>query len=242
MMDRSEELALVYLQSLQLGDIVFEPDGQSTPDFLIDRRIAVEVRRLNQNHETADGFEGLEGVTAALRRYVENLLPTFGPAPDGRGWWVFYDYRRPLDGKAVKQALPRVLEAFKAAPHPEGADLQLTRTFSLEIRQAGIAVEHYYMLGGYMDFDNGGFVAAEIIRNLNLVIAEKAAKVAPHRERYAEWWLVLLDHVGPDLNVDERATIGQHVDLSSFSRVVLIHPRAPTRALVLSRPDRQAAS
>lgn len=240
-MNRSEELAQLYLESLGLGPVVHEPDGQQTPDFVIDGRIAVEVRRLNQNHETSEGFEGLEGVTAALHRYVEKLLPTFGPAPDGRGWWVSYDYRRPLDGKAVKQALPRVLEAFKADPSPDGTDLRLTRTFTLEIRPAGIVVEHYFMLGGYMDFDAGGFVAAEIIRNLNLCIPEKAAKAAPFHDRYTEWWLVLPDYVGAGLNADERATIGQHVDLLTFARVVLIHPRTPTRALVLTRSDSDAA-
>jgi hypothetical protein len=93
------------------------------------------------------------------------------------------------------------------------------------------------MLGGYADRDQGGFVASEIIRNLNLCIAEKAAKIAPYRERYREWWLVLPDHIGPDLDADERQTIGEHVNLLTFSRVVLIHPRAPTKALVISRSN-----
>jgi hypothetical protein len=234
-MDRSETLAQQYLQSLELGPVVYEPDGQIPPDFVIDGRIAIEVRRLNQNHETSDGYEGLESVEAGLLRFVEKLLPRYGPAPGGRGWWFSFDFRRPVDGRAVKRALPKALEAFKAAPAPHGVDLRLTPTFELEIRPASIAVEHFFMMGSYSDYDAGGFVAGEIIRNLQLCIAEKAAKIAPYRTRYAEWWLVLPDHIGPDLNKDERATIGEHVDLQMFSRVVLIHPRAPARALVLAR-------
>ena len=88
------------------------------------------------------------------------------------------------------------------------------------------------MLGGYSDFDAGGFVAGEIIRNLDLCIAEKAAKIAPYNSRYSEWWLVLPDLIGPDLDADERRAVGEHVDLQTFSRVVLIHPREPTKALV----------
>jgi hypothetical protein len=70
---------------------------------------------------------------------------------------------------------------------------------------------------------------------LNIFIAEKAAKIAPYQKRYREWWLVLPDHIGPDLDANERQIIGEHVNLLTFSRVVLIHPRDPTKALVLTR-------
>lgn len=232
-MNRSEELAATYLDSLGLGSVIHEPDGGIPPDFVVDGRIAVEVRRLNQNFEAGGAYEGLENIEAALMRFVEKVLPRFGPAPDGKGWWVFFDFRRPLDAKAVKRNLPKVLAAFQAAPSPGGADIQLTRTFRLEIRPASISVAHHFMLGGYCDFDAGGFVAGEIIRNLNLCITEKAAKIAPYRDRYPEWWLVLPDHIGPDLDMEDRASVRAHIDLSGFSRVVLLHPRAPTSALVL---------
>jgi hypothetical protein len=225
-------LARTYLESLALGPVVFEPDGQAAPDFVVGD-IAVEVRRLNQHHQTQDGHVGLEGLEAGLLRFVETLLPTFGAAPEGQGWWVSYDFRRPLDGKAAKQALRQALAAFQAAPSPGGVELRLTRNLDLQITPASIPVEDFYMMGCYSDRDAGGFVAAEIIRNLNLCIAEKAGKIACHLERYPKWWLVLPDYIGPDLNAHERGVIGEHVDLKIFSRVVLIHPRHPTKALVL---------
>ena len=233
-MDRSEERALAYLESLQLGPVAYEPDGRIPPDFVMGD-IAVEVRRLNQNFETQGSYEGLESAEASLIRFVERLLPTFGPAPDGKGWWVSYDFWRPIDGKAIKRALPEALAVFQAAPKPDGADFRLAKTFELEIRRASIPVAQLFMLGGYSDRDAGGFVASEIIRNLNLCIAEKATKIAPYKDRYREWWLVLPDHIGPDLNPDERESIGEHVDVRTFSRVILVHPRTPTKALVLSR-------
>lgn len=233
-MDRSEELAKVYLDSLGLGPAVYEPDGQVPPDFMIGD-IGIEVRRLNQNFESDDGYEGLESVEASVLRYVEKLLPTYGPPKDGQGWWVSLTFWRPLDGKAVKRELPKVLAAFYAHPNPEGLDTKLTQNFELEIRPAGIPVANHFMLGASSDFDQGGFVASEIIRNLNLCIAEKAAKIAPNIDRYREWWLVLPDYIGPNLNADERSTIGEHVNTLTFSRVVLIHPRYPTKALVLTQ-------
>ncbi|KQY91797.1 hypothetical protein ASD21_15925 [Caulobacter sp. Root1455] len=231
-MNLSEQQALTYLESLGLGPVVFEPDGQTTPDFAIGD-IAIEVRRLNQHHEGLDGYDGLEDLQHGLIRFIENLLPTFGPAPDRRGWWVTYDFRRPIDGKRAKRELPAALAAFQAAPAPGGAELVPVANLRLEIAPASIPVDDFYMLGGFVDYDAGGFVAAEILRNLNLCITEKAKKIAPSMGRYREWWLVLPDHIGPDLNADERARIGDDIDLKCFSRVVLIHPRDPARALTL---------
>lgn len=235
-MDPSERIAKAYLESLELGQLAYEPSGQVPPDFALGD-IGVEVRRLNQNFEEHGSYEGLESAQASLIRFVKTTLRSFGVAPQGKGWWVFYHFWRPLDGKAVKRALPEALEAFQAAPSPQGADFRLTRTFELEIRPASISVEHFYMLGGFADRDSGGFVASEIIRNLNLCIAEKASKIAPYRDRYREWWLVLPDHIGPDLDADEKRTIGEHVDLKIFSRVALVHPQRPTLAFVLTPPN-----
>lgn len=121
-------------------------------------------------------------------------------------------------------------------PTLRGLDAKLTRNFELEIRPAGIPVANHFMLGALSDFDQGGFVASEIIRDLNLCIAEKVAKIAPYKDRCREWWLVLPDHFGPDLNSGRRSTIGEHINTLTFSRVVLIHPRDPTKALVIIRP------
>lgn len=234
-MDRSEQCVARYLERLELGSVRFEPDGNVPPDFLLDGRIAVEARRLNQNFEADGGYQGLESVEAPVAKFVDRLLPTFGSATNGEGWWVFVYFSRPFDWKAVRREMKAVLRAFRTNPAPGGLHVQLAPNFELEIRPATIVVEHYFMLGGYADRDAGGFVAAEIIRNLNLCVAEKARKIAGYRARYAEWWLVLPDRIGPDLNMDERRSIGDHVDLLVFDRVVLIHPSDPTKALVLAR-------
>jgi hypothetical protein len=48
-MDNSELIVSKYLASVHGDNFVYEPDGNTPPDFLVDQRIAVEVRRLNQN-------------------------------------------------------------------------------------------------------------------------------------------------------------------------------------------------
>jgi len=45
-MNDSERAISEYLDSLRIGGVQYEPDGNVPPDFLVDGRIAVEARRL----------------------------------------------------------------------------------------------------------------------------------------------------------------------------------------------------
>ena len=44
-MDRSEQVAMKHLLFCGFSTVVYEPDGNVPPDFLVDGSIAVEVRR-----------------------------------------------------------------------------------------------------------------------------------------------------------------------------------------------------
>src|SRR2546426_401166 len=73
-MDDSERTILESLQNQDLGDVVYEPDGNVPPDFLVNGRIAVEVRRLNENVETDEGHRGLEEISKPLNVLVRKAL------------------------------------------------------------------------------------------------------------------------------------------------------------------------
>ena len=47
-MDSSERIAYQYLSHQGFSDVAYEPDGNVPPDFLLNGRIAVEVRRLRK--------------------------------------------------------------------------------------------------------------------------------------------------------------------------------------------------
>ncbi len=84
-MDNSERLVEHYLRSLGYLDIVYEPDGNVPPDFLVNRHIAVEVRRLNQNVRSVTGdLEGIEEVFVPLWQAMKRYLPTLGPSTPRR--------------------------------------------------------------------------------------------------------------------------------------------------------------
>lgn len=78
-MNASERLALAYLHGLALGPVEFEPVGNIPPDLVVGGRIAVEVRRLNQNHVQADGTaQGLEELSLALMARIDALCTRLG--------------------------------------------------------------------------------------------------------------------------------------------------------------------
>jgi hypothetical protein len=79
-MKPEESLVSEYLVTLGLGPVVHEPDGTKPPDFCIDKRIAVEVRRLNQNEVTELGHRGLEVTRFRLQYRIWNLLSSLGPS------------------------------------------------------------------------------------------------------------------------------------------------------------------
>lgn len=117
-MDDTERLAEQYLRSLNLGGVVYEPDGNVPPDFLVDARIAVEVRRLNQNYEFPDGSrQGLEELAIPLWKRFKTHLPSLGPSANGECWYVGLDFRRPLEEwKTLRPLVEAELRAFMERP------------------------------------------------------------------------------------------------------------------------------
>jgi hypothetical protein len=57
----------------------FEPDGSVPPDFLVQKTIAIEVRRLNQHWTSPGGDEiPLEAVEVPVAKKLTELLDSFG--------------------------------------------------------------------------------------------------------------------------------------------------------------------
>ena len=84
-MDQSEGHVRDYLEYLGLGRVVYQPDGNVPPDFLVGGRIAVEVRRLNENELTeSGGFRGLETDRISTGRKFHALLRSLGSSKIGR--------------------------------------------------------------------------------------------------------------------------------------------------------------
>ena len=219
--------------SLGYTDVVYEPDGNVPPDFLVEGRIAVEVRRLNQNTVRQNGKpEGLEEVFIPFWQRMDNYLPTVAPSLNGESWYVSMDISRPLEPwKYLEPRLRKALLRFMASPKNQGFRVSVSDHLQIEFDRAGRAYESFFVLGAGSDNESGGFVLGEVYENLKICSAEKERKISPYRSKYDEWWLVLPDHIGYGLDIEDRQQFKALPQIQhSWSKIVLISPYDPSQA------------
>lgn len=222
-MNRDEHIVEAYLNSLYLGDVVYEPDGNVPPDFLVDSRIAVEVRRLNQHHQVEGRSRGLEEDSIPLHQRFENLLTEFGPNEGGPTWFVRFSFHRPITNwRELKPQVRDALLEFLQFPVNETWRIPINDHFEITTLRASVVSSKTFLLGGYTDMDAGGWVVSEIIRNLSSYLIEKTSKVTPYRSKYPTWWIIFVDHIGHAR--DEQEVRKYIARPEEWNRVILLSP------------------
>ena len=234
-MDHSERIASEYLSSRGFRDIVYEPDGNVSPDFLINGCVAVEVRRLNQNEDTADGPRGLEETALPLQAKISRLLGDLGSSDGGDSWYVVYSFRRPLlPWQELADALRLELGLFRHDPEHQSTTRNIAKGFRVRLLRAGRRCPDFFVAGGYTDGDSGGFVLSELDRNIRICVAEKTKKIAPVREKYPYWWLLLVDHIAFGLSDSDREHLRQLLQLDpSWDKIIVVNSLEPTQGYEL---------
>jgi hypothetical protein len=230
-MDPTEAIVLKHLSHLGYTNVIYEPSPNETPDFLINGEIAVEVRRLNQNHSGPNGSEGLEQVSIPLWNGIKKLLPTLGPPLRGESWFVYFRFSRPVgDFKGFVPNLKKALVAFQASSLPAGGTVYRGQGIEVDLIKASTPLATYFVLGGCSDEQSGGWLLHEMGKNIELCAAEKAAKISAVRSNYGEWWLALVDHIGFGLDDFDREQFRDQVKIKhSWDKIVVISPNDPTR-------------
>ncbi len=226
-MDDSEKAAKNYLAYLGYEGIVYEPDGNVPPDFLVNGRIAIEVRRLNQNEGTESGFRGLEEIAIPLEAKIGNLLVSLGPPKSGSSWFVHYTVRRPVPAwDVLRPAIRRHLLAFRDDRSVgRSTNITVADCIQIELTRASRAHATCFVSGGYSDHDSGGWVFEETQKNLRLCIDEKTLKIAHVRHKYPEWWLILVDRIGYGVDDWDRPLFHKHLGIKhSWDKVILLNP------------------
>lgn len=71
--------------------------------------------------------------------------------------------------------------------------------------------------------DRGGWVVAEMFKNIRFCIDEKAGVI--NRKIYAEWWLLLIDRTGLGFNKNDHESLREMTSFEcAFDRVLLFNP------------------
>ncbi len=228
-MDASEAVVEMLLKTMGFQSIVHEPDGNTPPDFLVDGRVAVEVRRLNQNYDFGDGTRGLEETSIPLWHSVENLAHSLGEATD-ESWFLTFRFSRPMmPWKKLGPKVREVLMSFKAQPERSSGKIYSEPNFEIDVFQAPTPLRHYFQIGGMHDNQSSGFIVPQMVDNIAHCAAEKLQKIANFKHKYPVWWLVLTDYIGLGLDDHDRQELLASVERpDGWDKIVVVSPRNPT--------------
>jgi hypothetical protein len=137
--------------------------------------------------------------------------------------------------KDVERLLAGGLQEFKYHSNHESCQIRVSRHIRLRFIRASDLHATFFVPGWGADHDSGGFVIAELERNLRLCIAEKTRKVAKVRHKYPEWWLALEDRIGHGvLDESDRRELRELVQADGdWAKIILVNPLSPVTSFEL---------
>ncbi len=232
-MKKEESQVLQYLKAQGYTNIQYEPDGNIPPDFLLNGRIAIEVRRLNKYITIGNRKEPIEKADYQVQALLQKITDSIQTPDYKHSIYLFLDFKRPLNIKQYKNSIISTLNNHlktpeKIAEYRFGTNL-IIRTFPANQKLATI-----YRIGGSSDDDSGGFIVSDIYNVLPHILSEKEGKISKYKSRYPEWWLALVDTIGYGFSSNDLAQFKQLPLLNTdFDKVLLISPLDHTRGFTI---------
>lgn len=232
-MKPEEEIANKYLEQQGLGSPVFEPDGNIPPDFTLSRQIAIEVRRLNRTLSANSITLNEESIYIPFRQMLKDVLSVFDSQYNGKSYWVGIEYISPFSPSiSTRKQLRHKLKIFLDSQDiklpctltiNDNDDVSLT-IFSLIIFESKKPITGCtFKLIGSMNYDIVVPITQLYIDNLQQCITEKSDKIKPHKHKYPEWQLLLVDSMSWSLGIEEVEKIKASItDLGLFDSLIVI--------------------
>lgn len=226
-MNKDELIVFNYLQLTHGTNIVFEPNGNKSPDFLLNSNIAIEVRRLNQNFFSKDKSEGLETLTNQITGAIKEVLVSFDSLFLGKSYLVNFKYKRPFTSsiKKFKYDLKKTLSKIIVSNNFNTPnEIQINKSVLIEVTETSTIEGGLFRLGGQIDHNSGGFVISKYIENIHHCIHAKSEKIKSEKYRYKLWYLYLVDHLNLGLDFKDIIEVKRIVaNLEEFDKLVLVN-------------------
>ena len=93
--NEDENIVREYLVT-HFDKVIHEPDGNVSPDFLVNDKIAIEVRRLNQQFRGVNKTVGLETDQFRLMDAIRRKLSKYPLDKTSKSYFVTISYKRPI--------------------------------------------------------------------------------------------------------------------------------------------------
>lgn len=227
-MNKDEKRVKKFFEN-QYSNIQFEPIKNSPPDFLINNKIAVEVRRLNQNYFDGENTFGLEELDIPLHFSIIEILNSFNNRFEGTTYYLLLNYQRPLKSSIydIKKALSNTLEDFLSSNCSLTGKIDLDENVGIEIIERFKPINNeLFHIGSSYDNDTGGAVSHIFFKNIEYCLSEKSKKIAKVKKDYEKWWLILLNHIY-FLGLENQLMIEflkNELSLRNFDKLLILHP------------------
>ena len=224
-MNREEQLAKGYLELLEPDSLVFEPDGNITPDFLLNGDVAVEVTRLNEHIEVQGKLKRLDDDSPGIIAFLKNIIKSHNSKFSDANFYVVISIKQPFgDRKKVKKKLINLLDSFESKEDVIiQKDYKISDSLSISFLRGSLKSSvPTFSLGIISEHDSGGWVFENVSKNLLHCVNTKSIKVEPHLSKYREWWLVLIDMVAFGDYDDMLDELKASVDKNKFNKIIVL--------------------
>lgn len=231
-MNREETIVAKFLVSKGYRNIQYEPDGSIPPDFLVNNKIAIEVRRLNKHFKQRGTKIPIEELEFGLIRKVRRKIESYKVYNYRNSTVISLHYSRPLIETKELLADLEVILKRNAIDTNEVRWENVNENLSLKFSPYDGDLGSYYHVGFDHDLDSGGLAVANIYENLDFVIKEKEEKVKHYLDKYQEWWLVLVDYISYTIdNHDMQQLKSLPKPKYLFNKIFIIPPMSPEHGL-----------
>ena len=224
-MNEEEKLAENYLKSISHHSLIFEPEGNVPPDFLLNENIAIEVTRLNDHYEYQGALRRYDDDRMRILSYLENSLKAYDCNLWDVGFYVHFKIRRPFGNlKRNGKLLLELLHSFDTA--------ESVFNKKLYIISDGLSVsfdrhelkdnQQVFKCGVFDEYEEGCLVVEEMLKNAKYCIERKSSKIAPYYDNYEQWWLILIDAINYGHYEESIDILKNKIDKSVFNKVVFL--------------------
>ena len=237
-MNEEELRAEQWLENQGYSDILdLSKDNLDPPDFVVENRIAVEVRRLNWMGNSSEGVESDEHTLTSM---IEEVLEKAGEPPGRQNVYVkcmshdvLLDKRKDRElvkhivAQFVDQYTKKIDKALKSGEHPQSWTTEWKCGIRLRFSSGLISrTARFQLVQVEVEAPSRGWEVPDSIDNINRCIVDKTNKIQDRIHCYPEWWLVLVPHnifTPGSWEQDRWQTIQDKlVDTKPWSRIVVI--------------------
>jgi len=220
--NKDESRAKKYLQTLGYKDLTHEPLGNVTPDFLIDNKIAVEVRRLNRNHIDNENRISIENLEIVLVKKIKKFLKTFHSKNHTHSVNISIHFEETFLIKNLHKIIKKIKRKLsKHAKHPEKHRIYfITESIQIICTPKDPQKEIYQ----FSDCNNDEFwISNKLLSKIQENIIEKNEKISENFKIYPEWWLVLVDSIIYSLDEEDFLRLQTlHPKKYKFSKIIIL--------------------